>query len=530
MIETSLHGLEQVFAWVLQASWQASVLVLIILISQRALRRWLNPRWHHALWLLVIARLVLPVLPSSSFSVFQFAPSTTALGALTLSGLNSSAVPAMPPVAATPAIVPPLASYPFSAFTALAIVWLSAVSVLLGRTCRVNLRFARHVRKAPAVSDPRVRDLAESVRCELGIRRAPRIIESAQVQNPVLVGLVYPALILPLGARERFSTQELRFIFLHEFAHLKRGDLILQWLVALLQIVHWFNPVLMYAFRRMRIDREPATDALVLSRAGEEQKESYGQVLVKLLEHYQVRRAFPTWVGILEDKDQIRRRISLIVGFTRNSHRWSVFGVVVMSLLALTCLTNFNRRPQIISSSMSHTTNGANSVKRDVVASTFWMKLSSPQNPVNAEPQPFYAALPFNDLAHPDVAQKWLPGTWRPLLVRAGQPHSVCIHRWLKITNQKGVSCYAQWEAIGPECDDDAEYVFGNKPPKVGKDGHSDGIDLSPGAAAFLSLDSQNRIVSWQFVDQSKIPPGPWLSRSANLLLTGDPTQRNLGN
>ncbi|MCE0523116.1 MAG: hypothetical protein LV480_09420 [Methylacidiphilales bacterium] len=62
MIPLFLHNLESVFGWLLEASWQASVLVLLVLLLQWTLRGRLNPRWHHALWLLVVLRLVLPLI------------------------------------------------------------------------------------------------------------------------------------------------------------------------------------------------------------------------------------------------------------------------------------------------------------------------------------------------------------------------------------------------------------------------------------------------------------------------------------
>ena len=42
--------------WLLQASCQASVVVLIVLATQWIFRRHLPPRWSHALWLLVLIR------------------------------------------------------------------------------------------------------------------------------------------------------------------------------------------------------------------------------------------------------------------------------------------------------------------------------------------------------------------------------------------------------------------------------------------------------------------------------------------
>jgi len=337
MIDAFLRGLESIFAWLIEASWQASVLVALVLLLHLILRSRLNPRWHHTLWLLVIARLLLPYLPESAFSIFQFAPSPPPVVTETVTAPIFNALPV--PAAGTPLLPAPPAAYPFSAFTVLALVWLAGALALLILTWQVNRRFARHVAVIPPVTDPRLLKLAESAQQELGLHRRLRIIESSRVQSPAIMGLFRPSLILPKDVRARFADAELRFIFLHEFAHLKRGDLFLQWLVALLQILHWFNPVLWYAFRRMRADREPATDALVLSCTGETCKESYGQVLVKLLEHYHQHHSLPTLIGILEDKDQFKRRFTLIARFNRTAYGWSLLGVTIIAILSIMCLT-----------------------------------------------------------------------------------------------------------------------------------------------------------------------------------------------
>jgi beta-lactamase regulating signal transducer with metallopeptidase domain/ankyrin repeat protein len=327
MIDGFLRGLEAVFTWLLQASWQASVLVALVLLLQLALRGRLNPRWHHALWLLVVARLVLPVLPESALSLFQFTPQTPP--AITHTVIEPIFITApVEPVRTLPLEMPARA-HPFSLYTILALIWLAGALGFLVVIWMVNHRFARHVRNSPVIDDPRLLEIAAAAQVELGQHRSLRLIESAQINSPAIMGIFYPTLLLPSDVRSRFSDEELRFIFLHEFAHLKRGDLVVQWLIALLQILHWFNPVLWYAFRRMRIDREPATDALVLSRTGEAEKDRYGHVLITL----------PTLVGILEDKDQFKRRFQLIGKFTRGAYGWSLFGVLLLAALATACLT-----------------------------------------------------------------------------------------------------------------------------------------------------------------------------------------------
>ncbi len=336
MITDWLKPLESVFGWLLEASWQASVLALMVLAVQWLFRSRLNPRWRYALWLLVLLRLMLPVLPESAWSLFQFAPQAPA--SFTVPVTEPLFLPAHEPLPQAPLLVTK-PTEPLSFYSLLALAWLAGTLTLLVFTWEVNRRFARQIRKSPEISDPELLELFVVARAELNVTRSIRLIENAQVQTPAIMGLFHPTLLLPADVRGKFDPTELRLIFLHELAHLKRGDVIVQWLIALLQIVHWFNPVLWFAFRRMRADREPATDALVLSRAGENEKERYGLMLIKLLEHFNQRHSLPTLVGILEDKDQFKHRFSLIARFTKGAYGWSLLGALVLLILAMTGLT-----------------------------------------------------------------------------------------------------------------------------------------------------------------------------------------------
>ena len=336
MIALGLKGLESVFGWLLEASWQASVLAALVLFVQWLLGPRLNPRWRYTLWLLVLLRLVLPILPESAFSLFQYAPKpSAALTAPVTEPLFLSTPDPSPQVH----VVPMEQSEPLSLYSLLALAWLAGALFLLALTWRVNRRFALQIRKSPEITDPELLEIFATAQAGLGLHRSIRLIENAHVQSPAIMGLFQPTLLLPADVRAKFDPTELRLIFLHELAHLKRGDVIAQWLIAVLQILHWFNPALWFAFRRMRADREPATDALVLSRTGEDEKEIYGLMLIKLLEHFNQRHSLPTLVGILEDKDQFKRRFSLIARFTRGAYGWSLLGVFLIGVLSAVGLT-----------------------------------------------------------------------------------------------------------------------------------------------------------------------------------------------
>jgi hypothetical protein len=130
---------------------------------------------------------------------------------------------------------------------------------------------------------------------------------------------------------------------------------------------------------------------------------------------------------------------------------------------------------------------------------------------------PFYVELPFNDLAFPDKAHRWLPAGWyrRP---EGGKQVSACKDRWVEIKNQRGDACYAQWEDVGPLRYDHAEYVFGSERPIGLGDNHA-GLDVSPAVAKYLGINGDNRITSWRFVDDDDVQPGAWLKLDEQALL-----------
>lgn len=80
---------------------------------------------------------------------------------------------------------------------------------------------------------------------------------------------------------EALSVEELRHVFLHELVHLRRWDLPASWACALLQVVHWFNPMVWLAFRRMRTDRELACDQVALRSLPPAERADYGRTLIK---------------------------------------------------------------------------------------------------------------------------------------------------------------------------------------------------------------------------------------------------------
>jgi beta-lactamase regulating signal transducer with metallopeptidase domain len=360
-------------SWLFNHSLQAGVLVLLVLAVQWVFRRRLTNRWRFALWWIVLGRLLLPFSPQSALSLFNVvhptvrveapftsapqgqdrgagitAPQTMTAPVPTVAESASAESPAMAaannPSLSAP-VAPPSAAGGHSwnerqiLVSGLTALWLAGVVVLGLIVAIQSLRFQRRLVRTMAPAGPELRRQLEDCRREFGVSRAIELLETDAVRSPALFGLFRLRLLLPRGFAGQFAGRELRYIFLHELAHVKRGDLWLNWLVTALQILHWFNPLLWLGFARLRADRELACDELALLRAGDHAGTAYGETVIKLLEKLSRPAAIPGLVGVLEDKKQMRRRIAMIVNFRRPG-RWSVLAVLLLAAVAATALTD----------------------------------------------------------------------------------------------------------------------------------------------------------------------------------------------
>ena len=372
-MEATEAVLTSVFAWVWRSSGQASVLVGLVLGVQWLWRHRLTARWRYALWLLVLTRLMVPFAPTSAFSIFnltRFSPvarleaatprdagqsrgSGAALASRRLAkrenaSVTAAAMPAqsivgeanrpasLPNSPAPPAMPPPRV---WSWNQVLLAIWLGGAGIVALRFGWETLRFARRIRGRAPSMDGRMIAVMDECRQVMDVRRAVRIIETDATGVPAMFGFLRPRLLLPHAFGDRFSREELRLIFFHELAHFKRGDLIVNWLLILLNLLHWFNPVIWLAFARLRGDRELACDELVLRLSREEESQPYGRIIIKLMEEFAEPARRPGLVGVLEDHNQMERRIRMIAKFKKTQH-WPVFAMGLLLALGLIALTD----------------------------------------------------------------------------------------------------------------------------------------------------------------------------------------------
>jgi beta-lactamase regulating signal transducer with metallopeptidase domain/WD40 repeat protein len=239
----------------------------------------------------------------------------------------------------------------FEAVSVLPLLWLAGALVLAVYVCAGNFHLWWLVTRERPLTDQDILDLLEDCKSQMGIRTILGVVVSDKVKSPALFGFIRPRLLLPAGMIETISREELRYVFLHELAHLKRHDIYVGYLSSLLQVLHWFNPLIWLAFYRMRADRELACDALVLarltsgglSRTQSSQAKDYGRTIVSLLERFSRSQRLPAMAGILETKAQLKRRITMIARFKKNSYQWSPLAIILIIMLGCVSLPDAKR-------------------------------------------------------------------------------------------------------------------------------------------------------------------------------------------
>ena len=126
---------------------------------------------------------------------------------------------------------------------------------------------------------------------------------------------------------------------------------------------------------------------------------------------------------------------------------------------------------------------------------------------------PFYVALPFNDIAFPKKARAFVPW-WSEKEFKKDHLESQCKGRWVMIKFQNKV-CFAQWEDVGPLRYDHAEYVFGDeRPTRYSRAG----LDVSPTVRDYLGLSGLDK-TDWKFVEDDQVPYGPWIEYGEQAIL-----------
>ena len=331
----------------------SSALILALLALRQLFRRTVSRRMQYALWLLVLARLLVPVnvgtLAHNVLSaaapvqtvveerldtpVLYVQDGTERRPAQLLPGKESQGEPLSPPSDAAqtaPAdeyytVTPTYRTVTLS--EALTYVWYAGMAGVGAWFLFTNLRFARALRKA--------RTPYRVEGC-----RYPVYLVSA-LPSPCLFGVLRPSVYLNEKALQ--SPDALRFVLAHEQTHARHLDPLWSLLRGVCLTVYWFDPLVWLAAVLSREDCELACDEGTLRALGADERAAYGKTLLTLVPVCdKPQNPLLGATTMTSGKRSLKERITRIAE-NRQAKAAAVFAVV--ALAALVCAVSFTGVP-----------------------------------------------------------------------------------------------------------------------------------------------------------------------------------------
>jgi beta-lactamase regulating signal transducer with metallopeptidase domain len=317
-------------SWLLANAACAVVLAVPAWAVGRGGRR---PALAHALWLLVLLKLVTPPVfrPEVAWLVGEPEKAQTPPAgspALLSPAEGEAAASAGPPVPLT--FERPGAAV--DGWLCLVGAWWLGSAFVLGRSLWLMRRFGRLLRLAELAPEE-LQEEARAVAGRLGLRRPPAVWLVPGAVPPMVwaVGRVY--LLFPAALVGRLDPEARRGLLAHELAHVRRRDHWVRWLELAALTVFWWHPLAWWARRELHHHEELCCDALAATAAS---PRSYASAMLDVVDFLaDGPGGVPALASGLSTARALRIRITRVLTGTA---RGKLGGAARAGLVVLACL------------------------------------------------------------------------------------------------------------------------------------------------------------------------------------------------
>ena len=182
----------------------------------------------------------------------------------------------------------------------------------------------RGLQEAPA----RLVAFTDNWRKYLSIARSVRVAVSSRISVPMMMGALRPVILLPLSAVSDLSADELEAILLHELAHIKRHDYLVNIVQSAIEALMFFNPFVWLASSIVRREREHCCDDMVLAYSSS--PFPYARALAQL---EACRGAGGLSIAATGNSNQLFNRIKRIIEMKREHNPYGRVSAAVIALL-----------------------------------------------------------------------------------------------------------------------------------------------------------------------------------------------------
>lgn len=364
--------LSAVADYLMRQSVQIAALFLLVAAACWGLRN-TSAHWRYLLWLVVLAKCLVPPLVSVPLAVLPPASEPQPATAVAIDSAEPLAqppempMPASPRPAAAPAVAPDMilispepiaireeasrpaapaqpdagaasalwrAGWDWRAWLALA--WCAGVAACLAHVSIRAWTTHRRLKRVRRAADPEIQAMVAALGARLGLKALPTVYMADRIAQPFVWGWLAGSIYLPEQFLGTGTRQQQQAILTHELAHVARWDAAANFVQIVAQAAFFFHPLVWWTNRQIRREREKCCDETVIAGLGADPKQ-YGQAIVNaIVAEYEASRSIPS-LAVAGRVKHIEERIRTILNPKRRFCRRPSWAAVATASLLAAC-------------------------------------------------------------------------------------------------------------------------------------------------------------------------------------------------
>ncbi|MDX8367940.1 M56 family metallopeptidase [Cytobacillus sp. IB215665] len=361
---------QSLFSLVLKLSLLGSVMAGVIFLIKKGFHNKMSAHWHYYIWLLLIARLIIPYSFETPLLMPEKEPELSTSSSVGFEGTidHSNTTEVQESNNLQEAVLPVKSSEEEKIVSikslkqVLPIVWIAGATITLLIMLLVNFHFHWRLSKKNKCDDYELLNLLEECKQKLKVKAKVQIIYDESMGTPSVVSFFRPKILINKNMLNSLSSNEIKFVLLHELTHVNRNDILIHWIIIFVQAIHWFNPIIWYSFYAMRKDCEISCDASVLSRLKNDEHLEYGSSLLTVIEQVSKKTLIPRSIGMSTSRSHMKLRLERITMFKKQSWKWITLSSILAVGIIVSGFTTFTNT----------TSNDLTDIENDYLSSMYY--------------------------------------------------------------------------------------------------------------------------------------------------------------
>jgi len=226
-------------------------------------------------------------------------------------------------------------------------IWFIVFSIKLVRMI-VNIGYIQHIRhyKTFEPSFYWKQRIAELVRA-LDIQHTIILLESSLIKTPMIIGMLKPMILVPLGLLSNLPPGQVEAILLHELSHIRREDYLVNLLQSFAEVIFFFNPAIIWISSLIREERENCCDDITIGLT--KNKKQFIHALVAFQEYTTLQANNGIAIAFAGRKKYLLNRVKRII-YNENKKLNAmekgifIFSIVLISLIGFASVKQMSAR------------------------------------------------------------------------------------------------------------------------------------------------------------------------------------------